>query len=101
MFGSIVDYIIQKSLFSLLRLIFFVTDMVMYKYLSPFCFIDRMQDIELMHMRYALESAVLALRAMERSTDSGRESHPQEPFCVLKDLQSHLEAITNIPRKVK
>lgn len=59
-----------------------------------------MQDIELMHMRYALESAVLALRAMERSMAGERESHYQEPFCHLKDLQSHLEAITNIPRKV-
>lgn len=60
----------------------------------------RMQDIELMHMRYALESAVLALRAMERSMDSEIESRHPEPFCFLKDLQSHLEAITNIPRKI-
>ncbi|POO03776.1 hypothetical protein TorRG33x02_000800 [Trema orientale] len=60
---------------------------------------QRMQDIELMHMRYALESAILALRAMEKSMGAEGESHHQEPFCHLKDLQSHLDAITNIPRK--
>lgn len=53
-----------------------------------------------MHMRYALESTILALKAMERSVAGETESHLQEPFCFLKDLQSHLEAITNFPRKV-
>ncbi|XP_030492459.2 uncharacterized protein LOC115708351 isoform X1 [Cannabis sativa] len=61
---------------------------------------QRLQDIELMHMRYALESAVLALRAMQKSMSGERESHHQEPFCHLKDLQSHTDAITNIPRKI-
>lgn len=56
-----------------------------------------MQDIELMHMRYALDSAVLALGVMEKSMTS--ESH-QVAFCHLKDLQNHLEAVNTIPRKV-
>lgn len=59
-----------------------------------------MQDIELMHMRYALESAVVALGAMEKSSTYERESQHQVSFCYLKDLQSHLEAINNVPRKV-
>lgn len=53
-----------------------------------------------MHMRYALESAVLALGAMERSLTYEKESLHQVAFCYLKDLQSHLEAMNNVPRKV-
>ena len=53
-----------------------------------------------MHMRYALESVVLALAAMERCTGDERESHHQLALCHLKDLQNHLEAINNIARKV-
>ncbi|KAF5743274.1 Zinc finger FYVE domain-containing protein 26 isoform 3 [Tripterygium wilfordii] len=60
----------------------------------------RMQDIELMRMRYALESTVLALGEMERSITSERESHHQVALCHLKDLRNHLEAITNLPRKI-
>ena len=60
----------------------------------------RKQDVELMHMRYALESAVLALGAMERCMTDERESHHQLALCHLKDLQNHLEAINNIARKV-
>ena len=60
----------------------------------------RKQDVELMHMRYALESVVLALAAMERCTGDERESHHQLALCHLKDLQNHLEAINNIARKV-
>ncbi|XP_015874187.3 uncharacterized protein LOC107411162 isoform X1 [Ziziphus jujuba] len=60
----------------------------------------RLQDIELMHMRYSLESAILALGAMERSTAHEIESHHQLAFHYLKDLQSHLEAVNNIPRKI-
>lgn len=56
-----------------------------------------MQDIELMHMRYALDSAVLALGVMEKSMTS---ESPQVAFCHLKDLQNHLEAVNTIPRKV-
>jgi hypothetical protein len=60
----------------------------------------RKQDVELMHMRYALESALLALGAMERCVTDERESHHQLALCHLKDLQNHLEAINNIARKV-
>ncbi|GAV76003.1 hypothetical protein CFOL_v3_19478 [Cephalotus follicularis] len=60
----------------------------------------RMQDIEFMRMRYALESAVLALGAMERSMTVDMENYPQVAECHLKDLRNHLEAITNIPRKI-
>ena len=62
--------------------------------------VGRKQDVELMHMRYALESVVLALAAMERSMTDERESHHQLALCHLKDLQNHLEAINNIARKV-
>ncbi|KAK3212905.1 hypothetical protein Dsin_017611 [Dipteronia sinensis] len=60
----------------------------------------RMQDVELMHMRYTLESTVLALGAMERSTSDENASHHQVALCQLKDLRNHMEAITNIPRKI-
>ncbi|XVE53696.1 hypothetical protein DITRI_Ditri03aG0023300 [Diplodiscus trichospermus] len=59
----------------------------------------RMQDIELMHMRYALESTVLALGAMERSMTGDKETH-QVALCHLQDLKNHLAAIKNIPRKI-
>ncbi|KAL2517677.1 hypothetical protein Adt_13924 [Abeliophyllum distichum] len=59
----------------------------------------RMQDIELMHMRYALESGVLALGAMENSATDGAGDQ-QMALSHLKDLTNHLDAITNIPRKI-
>ncbi|KAL5558300.1 hypothetical protein UlMin_034511 [Ulmus minor] len=60
----------------------------------------RMQDVELVNMRYVLESAVLALASMESSMECEKEGHVQVPFRHLKDLQSHLEAVTNVPRKI-
>ncbi|KAI0493860.1 hypothetical protein KFK09_023985 [Dendrobium nobile] len=60
----------------------------------------RMQDIELMHMRYALESVVLALGAMEECLDNGKEDHFHLAVWYLKDMQNHMEAINNIPRKI-
>nr|GLL46837.1 uncharacterized protein LOC109174561 [Ipomoea trifida] len=59
----------------------------------------RVQDIELMHMRYALESAVLSLGAMEDDTSVG-EGKGNANMCYLKDLKSHLDAINNVPRKI-
>ncbi|KAG8375537.1 hypothetical protein BUALT_Bualt10G0110000 [Buddleja alternifolia] len=59
----------------------------------------RTQDIELMHMRYGLESAVLALGAMEKSTTDGT-GYQQTTFFYLKELKNHLDTITNIPRKI-
>ncbi|OUZ99912.1 hypothetical protein BVC80_9069g19 [Macleaya cordata] len=60
----------------------------------------RMQDIELMQMRYALQSAVLALGAMERSMTDETQSHQHMALFHLKDLRNHLEAVSNVPRKV-
>ncbi|KAM7277130.1 hypothetical protein ACFE04_018996 [Oxalis oulophora] len=60
----------------------------------------RMQDIELMHMRYTLESAALALGAMEKSMVNDTEINQEAPFIHLKDLRKHLEAVKNIPRKI-
>eukprot|EP00268_Persea_americana_P011356 TRINITY_DN1480_c0_g2_i5.p1 TRINITY_DN1480_c0_g2~~TRINITY_DN1480_c0_g2_i5.p1 ORF type:complete len:2512 (+),score=535.90 TRINITY_DN1480_c0_g2_i5:141-7676(+) len=60
----------------------------------------RMQDIELMHMRYALESAVLALGSMERSVTDENDKLHQMAVWYLKDLQNHLESINNAPRKI-
>ncbi|KZV53912.1 hypothetical protein F511_23677 [Dorcoceras hygrometricum] len=59
----------------------------------------RMQDIELMHMRYALESAVLAFGTMEKSTSDG-SGDQQMTLSYLKELKNHLETITSIPRKI-
>lgn len=59
-----------------------------------------MQDIELMHMRYALESAVLGLGAIEVSLTDEKDGQGLMAFCHLKDLRIHLDAIANIPRKV-
>lgn len=59
----------------------------------------RMQDVELMHMRYALESAVVALGAMEKSTTDGTGDQ-QVAFCCLKELKNHFDAVTNTSRKV-
>ncbi|KAL8090101.1 hypothetical protein AgCh_039537, partial [Apium graveolens] len=60
---------------------------------------NRMQDVELMHMRYALESTVSALEVMGRSVADVKESY-QVALCYLKDLRNHLEAISIIPRKI-
>ncbi|GMH10819.1 hypothetical protein Nepgr_012660 [Nepenthes gracilis] len=60
----------------------------------------RMQDVELMHMRYALEYAVLALGAMEKSVTDGSEGHPQMALSFLKELRFHLEAVNNVPGKI-
>ncbi|KAI4316248.1 hypothetical protein L6164_024246 [Bauhinia variegata] len=60
----------------------------------------RMQDVELMHMRYALESTVLALGAMGRSMTDEKENHQEAALCHLKELQNHLDAISNLPRKI-
>ncbi|CAL0305695.1 unnamed protein product [Lupinus luteus] len=60
----------------------------------------RKQDIELMHMRYALESIVLALGAMERNVSDEIETHGDVPLFHLKDLQNHFDAVSNLPRKI-
>lgn len=62
--------------------------------------LGRMQDIELMHMRYALESTVLALGVMEKTLHNEGEDHGQVALHHLKVLCNHLEAIKYVPRKV-
>ncbi|KAJ8763794.1 hypothetical protein K2173_003576 [Erythroxylum novogranatense] len=60
----------------------------------------KLQDIELMRMRYALESIVLAIGVMERCANVEGQSHHRRALCHLKDLSNHLEAITSVPRKI-
>lgn len=60
----------------------------------------RIQDIELVHFRYALESAIIALGTMEKFTDKDCENHLQKAMWYMRDLKNHLEAISSIPRKV-
>ncbi|GAB4854205.1 hypothetical protein Ancab_022789 [Ancistrocladus abbreviatus] len=60
----------------------------------------RMQDVELMHMRYALEYTVLALGAMEKTVEDDGETHPPVALRFLKQLRCHLEAVSNISRKI-
>lgn len=58
-----------------------------------------MQDIELMHMRYALGSTVFALGAMEKCTTAGAGEN-EMTLGYLRDLKNHLDAIHSNPRKV-
>ncbi|KAL0323863.1 UNVERIFIED_CONTAM: hypothetical protein Scaly_2353400, partial [Sesamum calycinum] len=58
----------------------------------------RMQDIELMHMRYAIQSAVLALGTMEKSNTAATGDQQMTSY-YLKELKNHLDAITNTSRK--
>ncbi|VVB09017.1 unnamed protein product [Arabis nemorensis] len=60
----------------------------------------RIQDIELMHMRYALEAIVLALGAMEEAVKNETDASHRVVFYHLRDLTTHLDAIKNVPRKI-
>ncbi|KAM0824003.1 hypothetical protein ACQ4PT_070491 [Festuca glaucescens] len=59
----------------------------------------RMHDIELMHMRYALQSVALALGEMEKCGD-GNEHHYHIALSYLKDMQNFMDAIKSTPRKI-
>ncbi|XP_027180766.1 uncharacterized protein LOC113779395 [Coffea eugenioides] len=59
----------------------------------------RMQDIELMHMRYALESAIFALGSMEKCIAAGPGEN-EMTMGYLRDLKSHMDAIHNNTRKI-
>uniref|UniRef100_A0A0E0C463 ZFYVE26-like TPR repeats domain-containing protein n=1 Tax=Oryza meridionalis TaxID=40149 RepID=A0A0E0C463_9ORYZ len=61
----------------------------------------KMHDIELMHMRYALQSAALSLGEMEKSAIDGNEHHYQIALSYLREMQSFMEAIKSTPRKVE
>ncbi|TVU34358.1 hypothetical protein EJB05_16190, partial [Eragrostis curvula] len=60
----------------------------------------RIHDIELMHMRYALQSVALALGEMEKSTEDGNECHYHKAVTYLREMQNFMEAINSSPRKV-
>lgn len=61
----------------------------------------RIQDVDLLHVHYGIQAAVLALGAMERSmSDDEAEKNKQVASWFLKDLQEHLEAIGSPPRKL-
>lgn len=59
-----------------------------------------MQDIELLHMRYVLESAIFALGIMERCAAVVNNPQLHVAMSYLKDMQNHMEAIRNVPRRV-
>ncbi|CAL8149428.1 unnamed protein product [Prunus armeniaca] len=75
------------------------------KWISPTLKLDlqtnfALNDIELRHMWYALDLAVLAVGVMERTMTGERKSFHQVAFDHLKDLQNHLGAVNDIPRKI-
>lgn len=59
----------------------------------------RMHDVELMHMRYAFESAVFALVSMERCSTATAKDR-ELTLWYLNELRSHLDAIHSNPRKI-
>ncbi|KAF0930044.1 hypothetical protein E2562_027212 [Oryza meyeriana var. granulata] len=60
----------------------------------------RMHDIELMHMRYALQSVALSLGEMEKSTVDGNGHHYRIALSYLREMQNFMEAIKSVPRKI-
>ncbi|KAG6474190.1 uncharacterized protein LOC122028060 isoform X1 [Zingiber officinale] len=60
----------------------------------------RMQDIELVHMLYVLESAVFALGTMERCINNDMNSQLHVAMSYLKNIQTHMEAIRNVSRRI-
>uniref|UniRef100_M8C4G1 Uncharacterized protein n=1 Tax=Aegilops tauschii TaxID=37682 RepID=M8C4G1_AEGTA len=64
------------------------------------CTYGRMHDIELMHMRYALQSVALSLGEMEKCAGDGNEHHYHIALSYLKEMQNFMEAIESTPRKI-
>uniref|UniRef100_J3L1I8 ZFYVE26-like TPR repeats domain-containing protein n=2 Tax=Oryza brachyantha TaxID=4533 RepID=J3L1I8_ORYBR len=60
----------------------------------------RMHDIELMHMRYALQSVALSIGEMEKSAIDGNEHHYRIALSYLREMQNFMEAIKSTPRKI-
>ncbi|WVZ69871.1 hypothetical protein U9M48_018593 [Paspalum notatum var. saurae] len=60
----------------------------------------RMHDIELMHMRYCLQSVTLALGGMEKCAGDGNESYYHKALSYLREMQNFMEAIKSTPRKI-
>jgi hypothetical protein len=59
-----------------------------------------MHDIELMHMRYSLQSVALALGEMEKCTGDENECYYHKALSYLREMQNFMEAIKSSPRKV-
>ncbi|KAJ1687936.1 hypothetical protein LUZ63_019326 [Rhynchospora breviuscula] len=59
----------------------------------------RLRDIELVHMKYALESAIFSLSYIGRSSDNEEEDF-QIAMSYLGEMQSHMESIQDFSRKV-
>ena len=59
-----------------------------------------MHDVELIHMRYALDYAVMALGAMEKSVLDEQLYYSQLSLSFLKEMRQHLEAVSSVARKV-
>lgn len=59
-----------------------------------------MHDVELIHMRYALDYAVMAMGAMEKSISDDQICYPQLSLKFLRELRHHLEAVNSVARKV-
>ncbi|XP_048494067.1 uncharacterized protein LOC104887752 isoform X2 [Beta vulgaris subsp. vulgaris] len=60
----------------------------------------RMHDVELIHMRYALDYAVMAMGAMEKSISDDQICYPQLSLKFLRELRHHLEAVNSVARKI-
>ncbi|KAM3349757.1 hypothetical protein ACQJBY_022565 [Aegilops geniculata] len=60
----------------------------------------RMHDIELMHMRYALQSVALSLGEMEKCAGDGNEHHYHIALSYLKEMRNFMEAIESTSRKI-
>ncbi|KMT16908.1 hypothetical protein BVRB_2g043800 [Beta vulgaris subsp. vulgaris] len=60
----------------------------------------RMHDVELIHMRYALDYAVMAMGAMEKSVSDDQICYPQLSLKFLRELRHHLEAVNSVARKI-
>nr|CAD1824207.1 unnamed protein product [Ananas comosus var. bracteatus] len=60
----------------------------------------RVQDIELMHMRFALEFTVFAIGAMELCPGDKNDYQFATAVFFLREMQNHLEAISNVSRKI-
>lgn len=60
----------------------------------------RMHDIELMHMRYSLQSVALALGEMEKCTGDENECYYHKALSYLREMQNFMEAIKSSPRKI-
>ncbi|XP_057524069.1 uncharacterized protein LOC130803870 isoform X3 [Amaranthus tricolor] len=60
----------------------------------------RKHDLELIHMRYGLDYAVMALGAMEKSICDDQICYPQLSLSLMKEMRHHLETVSSVARKI-